>query len=393
MALTPEIVRSSWRSWWSPRWPHDRGGPLWLQLVWTGLFNTAIALGMTLLAWSFVRRIDLTEALVNNLVISHCIGYTIHGLFELAGRVLGVERIAGFNWPQRVAFYSLLPITGVFIGYAVGLTLLGVDVVKMVAERPNLLVSIVLLSIVVSGFWYRYMANKSRLAEAEAERERARARALAAEKQALDAQLRALQAQIEPHFLFNTLANVVSLIDAAPGEARRMLERLIALLRASLSASRATSATLAQEVELLRAYLDILAIRMGRRLRFRIDVPAELGALPLPLLLLQPLVENAIKHGLEPKLTGGTVEVGARLHGDGFEITVVDDGLGFRPGPGAGVGLSNLRERLAALYGDAARLAIEDLQPGTRVRITLPRVAPPVVPDLRSPHADGHHCR
>jgi signal transduction histidine kinase len=357
MALTRDIVRSSWRSWWSPRWPHDRGGgPVWLQLVWTGVFNTAIALGMTLLAWSFARRIDITEALLTNLVISHCIGYTIHGLFELAGRVFGVARIMAFNWPQRVAFYSLVPVTGVFIGYAAGLTLMGVDVLQMVAERPNLLVSIVVLSIVVSAFWYRYMANKSRLAEAEAERERARARALAAEKQALDAQLRALQAQIEPHFLFNTLANVVSLIDAAPGEARRMLERLIALLH---------------------AYLDILAIRMGRRLRYRIDVPDDLGAQPLPPLLLQPLVENAIKHGLEPKLAGGRVEVGARLQGDAVEITVVDDGLGFRPGPGAGVGLANLRERLAALYGDRARLAIEDLQPGTRVRVTLPRTATP----------------
>ena len=275
----------------------------------------------------------------------------------------------------------LVPILGAFIGYALGLSLLGVDVVRMVAEQPNLLLSITLLSIVVSAFWYRYMTNKSRLATAEAERERERARALAAEKQALDAQLRTLQAQIEPHFLFNTLANVVSLIDAAPAEARRMLERLIALLRASLSASRATNATLAQEVELLHAYLDILAIRMGRRLRYRIDVPAELGAQSLPPLLLQPLVENAIKHGLEPKLAGGSVQVGARRLGDQLELTVADDGLGFRPGPAAGVGLSNLREGLTALYDEKARLAIEDLQPGTRVRITLPCARAPV------PHA------
>ena len=375
MALSSEVLRASWRSWWSPRWPRDPVGPVWLQIFWTGLFNTAIALGLTLLVWGFARRVDLAELLISNFVISHCVGYTIHGLFEAAGRLLGAARIEAFTWPQRVAFYSLLPIAGVFIGYALGLTLLGVDVVKVVSERPHLLLSITLLSVAMSAFWYRYMANKSRLAAAEAERERARARALAAEKQALDAQLRTLQAQIEPHFLFNTLANVASLIDAAPAEARRMLEQLIALLRASLSASRATSATLAQELELLHAYLDILAIRMGRRLRYRIDVPAELGAQPLPPLLLQPLVENAIKHGLEPKLAGGTVLVGARLRGDAFEITVDDDGLGFRPGPAAGVGLSNLRERLASLYGERARLAVEDLQPGTRVRVTLPRAA------------------
>jgi sensor histidine kinase YesM len=377
MTLSADVVRASWRSWWSPRWPRGRVGPVWLHLVWTGVFNTAIAFGLSLIAWSFARGAAFVDLLFDNLVISNCIGYTIHGLFEGAWRVLGAQRVEGFGWMQRVAFYSLVPIVGVFIGYALGLTLLGVDVVRMVAERPNLLLSIVLLSLLVSAFWYRYITNKSRLARAEAERERERARALAAEKQALDAQLRTLQAQIEPHFLFNTLANVVSLIDPAPAEARRMLERLIALLRVSLSASRATRATLAQELELLHAYLDILAIRMGRRLRYRIDVPAELGVQPLPPLLLQPLVENAIKHGLEPKLEGGSVHVRGQLQGDLLELSVEDDGQGFRPGPGAGVGLTNLRERLMALYGDRARLAVEDLHPGTRVRITLPVATAP----------------
>jgi signal transduction histidine kinase len=374
MPLNTRVLFASWRSWWSPHWTSAPAGPAWLQLVWTAVFNTAIATVMTLLAWSFARRLDLLNTFTWNFVVSQCIGYTIHALFAASLKVLGAARIEGFSRTQRIAFYSLVPLCGVFIGYGLGLTLLGVDVVRLLSERPNLLVSIVLLSVILSALWYRYMLNKSRLAEAEAERERARARALAAEKQALDAQLRSLQAQIEPHFLFNTLANVVSLIDAAPTEARRMLERLIALLRASLSASRATTATLAQEVELVDAYLDILAIRMGRRLRYRIDVPPEAALLPAPPLLLQPLVENAIKHGLEPRLDGGSLQVQARVMSDVVELTVSDDGCGFRPGPRAGVGLSNLRDRLAALYGDRARLAIEDLQPGTRVRITLPRV-------------------
>jgi hypothetical protein len=274
--------------------------------------------------------------------------------------------------PQRALFYAGIPILGVLIGYAVGLTVLGVDVQKLFFESPRVLLQIVLFSILLSAFWYRYMANKSRVAQAEADRERERARALAADKQLLDAQLRALQAQIEPHFLFNTLANVASLIDSAPDNARLMLTRLIELLRASLAASRATRVDVGRELDLVRAYLDILVIRMGQRLRYSIDAPAQLRAHPLPPLLIQPLVENAIKHGLEPKMQGGSVNVTVRTDADLLLVEVTDDGLGFAPATLSGLGLANLRERLTALYAGRARLTIEDGVPGTRVRVSLP---------------------
>ncbi|MFN7433087.1 MAG: sensor histidine kinase, partial [Betaproteobacteria bacterium] len=200
------------------------------------------------------------------------------------------------------------------------------------------------------------------------------------ERQALDAQLRALQAQIEPHFLFNTLANVTGLIERQPADARRMLERLIELLRASLSASRAEQVTLAQELELCRAYLEIVALRMAGRLHYAIEADEAARRRPVPPLLLQPLVENAIQHGLEPKIEGGRVLVLAQQQGEALELIVQDDGAGFgNLTRGGGVGLSNLRERLATLFGDRARLTIEDAQPGTRVRLLLPPAAAPAL--------------
>jgi sensor histidine kinase YesM len=220
------------------------------------------------------------------------------------------------------------------------------------------------------------MANKARLAEAEAARERERSRSAELERLALDAQLRSLQAQIEPHFLFNTLANVVSLIDGAPDKARRMLEQLIDLLRATLAASRSERTTLGQECALVGAYLDILGIRMGERLRYTVDLPGELAEATVPPLSLQPLVENAVKHGLEPKLAGGTVSVRARAVDGALQVDVEDDGLGFDDQKGAGVGLANLRERLRAAYGERARVAVSDRAPGTRVSFTIPLETP-----------------
>jgi sensor histidine kinase YesM len=146
-----------------------------------------------------------------------------------------------------------------------------------------------------------------------------------------EARLRTLQAQIEPHFLYNTLANVVSLIGSEPDKARHMLERLIDFLRASLSASRAEQATLGAELDLAAAYLDLLAVRMGARLRWRIEAQAQTAAaLKIAPMLIQPLLENAIMHGLEPKVDGGEIVVRASCaDGGALRIEVGDDGLGL----------------------------------------------------------------
>jgi signal transduction histidine kinase len=370
--LDAATLRASWRHWWSPDWMFPCAGPRWLRLAWTFLFNCTIALALTLAAWAFARRVDLWQTLRWNFVIANCVGFCIHGLFSLAQVVLGSDRIRGFGGTARILFYSALPIAGVLIGYALGLSIMGVDVPKLVVERPTLPLAIIVLSIVVSAIVYRHYANKAELAEAQAEQARERTRSTELERQAVTSKLKALQAQIEPHFLFNTLANVVSLIDTEPAQARRMLERLIELLRSSLAASRADRATLGQEAVLLAAYLDILKVRMGDRLDYTLDIPSELTSTHLPPLTLQPLVENAIRHGLEPKVDGGMVRVSAHARDGRLVVEVEDDGQGFEPKAGAGVGLDNVRERLASQYGDGARLVIEEARPGTRVRLTLP---------------------
>ena len=215
-------------------------------------------------------------------------------------------------------------------------------------------------------------------------------RTLSTEKQLIEARLRLLQAQIEPHFLFNTLANVVSLIEPAPERATLMLEHFIAYLRASLAASRASQGTVGQEAALLRDYLQILEIRMGRRLQWSIDVDPALVDVPLAPMLLQPVVENAIRHGLEPRIEGGRVSIRitratVTRHDRAVVMLVAlveDDGLGFAPSATSGVGLSNLRERLAMLYDGQASLTIEDRRPGTTVRLELPLSPPPAGPAI-----------
>jgi sensor histidine kinase YesM len=369
-----DVIRASWRHYWSPDWMLPCAGPAWMRLAWTFIFNCAIALVIALADWGFSRRGDFLGTLQWSFVIAQFVGFSIHGLFSLARLLVGTERIRALDGMSRAIFYAGIPITGVLAGYGLGLWALGVDVPRLVVERPNVPVAIILLSLVMSAVIYRHYANKAQLAEAQAEQARASARATELERRAVTAHLQALQAQIEPHFLFNTLANVVSLIESDPARARQMLERLIELLRASLAASRAQQVTLGHEAALLDAYLSILKVRMGERLRYRVDVPRTLADATLPPLLLQPLVENAVRHGLEPKVDGGAVAVRASEHDGRLDIEVEDDGLGFAPRAGSGVGLANVRERLRSHFGDTARLTVEDRQPGTRVRVTLPLV-------------------
>ncbi|MEO7253789.1 MAG: histidine kinase [Casimicrobium sp.] len=200
-------------------------------------------------------------------------------------------------------------------------------------------------------------------------------KAVSSEKQLVQAQMRMLQAQIEPHFLFNTLANIQTLIPRAPEKASLMMDNFIAYLRQSLTASRAQQGTVKQEVDLLRNYLELLKIRMGERLQFEFDIEPDLQSASLPPMLLQPIVENAIKHGLEPKIEGGRVRVAARRSDESMVLTVADNGLGFSDradSSGAGVGLTNLRERLSVLYDGQATLTVADAAPGTVITITAP---------------------
>ncbi len=193
-----------------------------------------------------------------------------------------------------------------------------------------------------------------------------------------EAQLSALNAQIEPHFLFNTLANVKRLYETRPERGRDMLVALIAYLRAALPGMRRHESTLAEELALVRHYLAILQMRMGERLSFDISAPDELLQARLPTLVLPTLVENAIKHGLSPLPEGGRISIRATAtEQGGLAIEVADTGQGFGSASGgAGVGLANTRARLAARFGDAATLALEAAQPhGVVARVSLPAEA------------------
>ena len=197
------------------------------------------------------------------------------------------------------------------------------------------------------------------------------------EKELTVAKLSLLHAQVEPHFLYNTLASAQLLTRSDPARADQMLGNLILYLRHSLPRTEETLSTVGEELERVRAYLDILKIRMGNRLSLQIEVPDELKAVQFPAMMLQTLVENAIKHGLEPKPGGGTVWILARAFDRSLALTVADDGRGFSAeGGGTGIGLRNVRERLRLAYGEAASFAIVANFPhGVAATITVPNTA------------------
>ena len=185
------------------------------------------------------------------------------------------------------------------------------------------------------------------------------------EKREIEAHLRLLQAQIEPHFLFNTLANVSSLIDGNPELAKALLERLDDWLRVALARTRSQSTTLGDEIDMLENYLEIMKIRFGDRLRWNIEASAEASASAFPPMLLQPLVENAVRHGIEPKVGGGEIGIFAQIDNGTLSISVSDNGLGIAANAeSAGVGLSNVRARLETLYGDAGKLMLQSNDEG-----------------------------
>jgi sensor histidine kinase YesM len=194
-----------------------------------------------------------------------------------------------------------------------------------------------------------------------------------AERLAGESQLRLLRAQLEPHMLFNTLANLRSLVEADPKLAQAMIDRLILYLRSALAASRESAVTLRQEFAQLRAYLEIMALRMGPRLECQLELPEGLEDFAIPPMLLQPLVENAIKHGVEPKVGSSEIRVEARRGASAIDIVVSDTGLGMDEGK-PGYGLEHVRERLKTFYGGLATLTLEANVPqGVRATVRIPQ--------------------
>jgi two-component sensor histidine kinase len=194
------------------------------------------------------------------------------------------------------------------------------------------------------------------------------------ERDALDARLRLLQGQVEPHFLFNTLANVQALVDVGSPQARNVLASLIAYLRAAVPRMHEPATTLGQELELVRAYLDLMKMRMPDRLDFALSADARVSAQQCPPMGVLTLVENAVRHGIDPSEEGGRVDIDVRLDGGRCVVRVTDTGVGLAAaGSGLGTGLATLEERLELAFGGDARLSVEALEPhGVRAEIDMP---------------------
>jgi signal transduction histidine kinase len=364
-------------------------GPLRTPLIWLW-HELRVGLVIGLIAAVFLTAM-FGDPFLRTLVYSLCIGLSIQFLIEagryglsywLRRRDLQCEAPLG-NWPGW-AWMAPWSVVAAVAGYYLG-SLLGDWVTG--SQRLNdpfggnrrALLAILTFSLGLTVAVVYFFYSRGRMATMQAQAE-------LAQRTAVEAQLALLQSQLEPHMLFNTLANLRVLIATDAPRAQAMLDRLIAFLRATLAASRSGSHALADEFERINDYLALMAVRMGPRLQVRLDLPAELRTLRIPALLLQPLVENGIRHGLEPQVQGGRIDVRARRDGAQLRLTVRDTGVGLAvssPAAGSRFGLQQVRERLHAQFGEHASLGLhtaDDPEGGTVAEIVLPYNAMPSVP-------------
>ncbi|HSV36342.1 MAG TPA: histidine kinase [Ramlibacter sp.] len=305
-------------------------------------------------------------------VYSLFIGTIMWAIIDL-GRHL-FPSAAETGWPRGFTGLALVA-GGIVVGY-----LLGNKIADMLClyygfyppgrapdHNSQLRISILITGLAgITGSYYFYSANKSSYLQRKMRE---------AHQHANEARLKLLETQLEPHMLFNTLANLRALIGTDPQRAQVMLDHMIAYLRATLNGSRTATHSLQAEFDRLQDYLELMAIRMGPRLSYALQLPPELAQHPVPALLLQPLVENSIQHGLEPKVEGGRVTVCARCEGRELVLEVADTGVGPSgpPASGKGFGMTQVRERLAAVYGAAASTDFEAApEGGARTVLRIP---------------------
>ncbi len=364
-------MNAAWRSLWVLRKQH--GAPAWARVLLAGLLGALLALSLLALVALLgdVDRPGWLRASVGPVVtVFMCMALALLAALRLAELALPspfIERMSTLrDWRAGVAL-AAIGIGGILLGTAIGFALVplltGADAAGLFQSLPLAFVKFsvfLLLLFLANAAWWR-----------------ARLRRRALQQDLVEAQLRLLQGQIEPHFLFNTLANVQSLLVHDPARASAMLEAFSDYLRAGLVQLRQADSTLEAELGMSGAYLELLQIRMQERLTFDIAASEAARVVRLPALLLQPLVENAIHHGLEPKVDGGRISIRAALHGTRLEVTVTDDGMGLDAPRrslrgGSGMALANLRARLATRYGDAASLALDPLPQGARATLVIP---------------------
>ena len=307
-----------------------------------------------------------------NLVYSLAIGLPVWLTIETGRRLFSGN--TQMPWPagwRGVVLVIVAVLLGFSLGNAVGQAYQAWMYPSQAPAKAPALLYPMLITVVTSALMSAmfYLVGKARYLQMQAEQ---------SQRQAAEAHLKLLQAQLEPHMLFNTLANLRVLISLDAARAEQMLDHLIDYLRATLSGSRSGTHSLAAEFALLADYLALMKIRMGERLNYQLDLSSELADIPVPPLLLQPLMENSIRHGLEPQLAGGQITVRADKTEQGqLVLTVTDNGRGLQQAPeqssGTRFGVQQVRERLSNRYGtDATFNLIANPGGGTKACITIP---------------------
>ena len=321
------------------------------------LFNTAIAGLLTLIGFEHNFWI--------NFIFSQCIGFSI---FAINAAV-----ICHISDKRRRLWVLVLTFPGsIMFGVTLAAWITGAG--NWSDPRAWIAVVIGLFFGGIGGITYFLSL---RIEQLDAEIKQRRLTEIESEKRQLEAHLKLLQAQIEPHFLFNTLANVSSLIESDSVLARRLLERLIDWLRIALARARSDNTTLGDELEMLENYLQILKIRFGERLSWNLAVSEKVRTIAFPPMLLQPLVENAVRHGIEPKIGGGNLNISAQIEDNQLIIKVDDDGVGVNTNSTPGAGLENVRARLSTLYGEAGKFElVSKAEGGVTATMEVPLCAP-----------------
>jgi two-component sensor histidine kinase len=360
-------LRQAWPAFWVLR--KQRPEPAWARLLIAAALGFASSFALVMLAgllrlgwfdpaWWHSVAVPLVS-------VGVAVGLTLLGVFRTLELALPEAALARLHteasWRSSLILNALAA-TGILLGCAIGMLLVYAfydasawDGLALARQRRHFALFMLVLiggNVILSSV---------------------RARQLEKRRRATETQLQLLQAQIEPQFLFNTLAEVQGLLDHDPERARQMLEEFTDYLRASLGQLRRADSTLAAELEMAQCYLQLLHLSMGERLHFAIDADQQVRTAVLPPLLLQPLVENAIRHGLGPRAEGGSIQIRARQRFGRLDISVIDDGIGLpEVAPGTGQALGNIRARLKARYGSNASLTLAVQAEGMRATLELP---------------------
>lgn len=307
-----------------------------------------------------------------NLLFSVVIGLSCYAATKL---VLKSTHKVYPDW--KVAVIAM-PV-GIVLGVVIANSLSGLRFVNLIDTHPRSIVITLLISVVTASLMMYYFYSRGVIAETELRLKQKTLEKILYEQTLAESELRLLQAQIEPHFLFNTLSNILSLVHDEPQKAEKMLENLSDCLRASLRQTRSSRISIREELDLVRAYLEIQKVRMEERLAFQIEMDSGLQETPIPPLLIQPIVENAVKHGLEPKKDGGAIviRITQSTDMDGICISVADNGVGCSGIASDGLGLANTVKRLKATYRESASLTLLEKAPkGVEVVIQIPKEIP-----------------